>query len=113
MVLVTGNWKLWLVGMAVSLAIFLVVLFAVILPAQNTANQAIKSGEHQTQQALKAASKQLNSASNASSSGSTGSTVKAVDKKAKHDLSQAAKLAACVSAAGTDLTKLQACHAKF
>lgn len=110
MVLVTGNWKLWLAGMAVSLIIFLVVLFAVILPAQNTANQAIKSGEQQTQHALKAASQQLNSASSAATSSGQAS---ATDKKAKHVLSQAAKLAACVSAAGTDVTKLQACHTKF
>lgn len=95
MVLVTGNWRLWLAGMAVSLIIFLVVLFVVILPAQNTANQAIKSGMQQTQHALKQASQQLNS-STSSSNGQVSSTA----KKAKHELSQAAKLAACVSAAG-------------
>jgi hypothetical protein len=108
MVLVTGNWRLWLAGTAVSLIIFLVVLFAVILPSQNTANQAIKSGLKQTQQALNQASQQLNSASG-SGSGQVSSTA----KTAKHELSQAAKLAACVSAAGTDITKLQACHTKF
>jgi len=107
MVLVTGNWRLWLAGMGVSLVIFLVVLFAVILPAQNTANQAIKSGLKQSQQALNQASKQLNST--ASGSGPASATA----KKAKHELSQASKLAACVSAAGTDVTKLQACHTKF
>ncbi len=38
MVLVTRSWRLWLVGMAASLVIFAVVYFAVIQPAQNTAD---------------------------------------------------------------------------
>ena len=44
MVLVTGNWRIWLAGMAASLAIFAVVFFTVIQPSTNTANQALKTG---------------------------------------------------------------------
>jgi hypothetical protein len=74
--------------MAVSLIIFLVVLFAVILPAPNTANQAIKWGLQQTQHALNQASQQLNSSSTGSDLASSTA------KKAKHEFSQASKLAA-------------------
>lgn len=106
MVLVSGNWRVALVGLAVSLAIFLVLLFTVILPDQNTANQAARQG----QQLLHQASKQLNSASHqvsASSSSSSGSST------ASHKLSQAAKLASCVSQAGTDTSKVAACQTKY
>jgi hypothetical protein len=104
MVLVTGNWRMWMAGMAVSLAIFAVVFFAVIKPSQNTANQAVKTGLQQTQQALNQAQKQLTTAS-----GQAGAPTGQV----KQQLSTAAKLTACVSAAGTDATKLQACQVKF
>lgn len=111
MVLVSGNWRIALVGMALSLIIFLVLLFAVILPSQNTANQAIKTGLHQSQQALNQAQKQINSANKQSSSAS--SQASSVTRTAQHKLSQAAKLAGCVSSAGTDVSKVQACQAKF
>ncbi len=111
MVLVSGNWRIALVGMALSLVIFLVLLFAVILPSQNTADQAIKTGLQQGQQALNQAQKQLKSASQQSSSSS--STASSVTKTAQHKLSQASKLAGCISAAGTDVSKVQACQAKF
>ena len=101
MVLVTGNFRVWLVGVAASLVIFAVAYFAVIRPDQNTANQAIKSGMQQTQQALNQAQKQL---------GSAGTPASGV---AQQQLSNATKLTACVSAAGTDATKLEACQTKF
>ena len=41
MVLVTGNWRIAMAGLAASLLIFGVLFFAVIQPSQNTANQAI------------------------------------------------------------------------
>lgn len=100
MVLVSNNWRLWLVGMAASLAIFLVVFFTVIKPSTDTANQAIKSGMQQEQQVLNQAQKQLK---NAGGSGGAGSQA----------LSTAKKLAACVTAAGTDTGKLAACQTKF
>jgi hypothetical protein len=101
MVLVTGNFRLWLVGMAASLIIFAVVFFTVIKPSTDTANQAIKSGLQQTQQALNNAGQQLKS--DGGSAGAAGSQA----------LSTAQKLTACVTAAGTDPSKLQACQVKF
>lgn len=101
MVLVTGSWRIWLAGMAASLVIFAVVFFAVIKPDQNTANQALKSGLQQTQQALNQAQKQVGSVS-----GQAGGV-------AQQTLNNAQKLTACVSAAGTDVAKVQACQVKF
>lgn len=103
MVLVTGNWRLWALGMGTSLVIFLIVLFAVILPAQDTANQAVKAGIQQGQQALNQAQKALKQ------SGVAGSS----NKTAQKVLSNAQKLTSCVAAAGTDPTKLSACQSKF
>jgi hypothetical protein len=70
MVLVSNSWRLWLVGMAVSLAIFGVVYFTVIKPSTDTANQAIKSGLQQTQQVLNPAQKQLKGAGGSGAAGS-------------------------------------------
>ncbi len=120
MVLVTNNWRLWMVGMAASLVIFAVVFFTVIQPSENTANQALKSGLQQTQQVLNQAQKQV-----ASDSGQAGATAGTVQQRAASGqasgaagtaekvLSRAQKLTACVTSAGTDPTKLQACQAKF
>jgi hypothetical protein len=91
---------MWLIGMAASLTIFGVVYFTVVKPSSDTANQAVKTGLQQTQQALNQAQKQVDS-SGAASQG------------AQQTLSSASKLTACVSAAGTDPTKLQACQVKF
>jgi hypothetical protein len=86
--------------MAVSLAIFAVIYFTVIQPDNNTANQAIKSGLQQSQQALNQAQQQLkNSGVNSS--------------QAQRVVSNASQLTQCVAAAGTDVTKAQACAAKF
>jgi hypothetical protein len=103
MVLVTNNWRLWAVGMVASLAIFVVVYFAVIQPSTNTANQALKTGLQQTQQVINQAKKQLNS------SGATG----AVSSQANQQLDKAAKLTSCVTAAGTDPSKLASCQSQF
>jgi hypothetical protein len=100
MVLVSTSWRLWLVGMAVSLAIFGVVYFTVIKPSTDTANQAIKSGLQQTQQVLNQAQKQLKNTGGAGAGSSQA-------------LSNAQKLTACVAAAGTDPSKLSACQVKF
>ena len=106
MVLVSGNWRIAVAAMAVSVGIFLVLLFTVILPSQNTANQAVQQG----QQLLHQAAKQLNSASHqVSSSGASSGT----SSTAQHALSRAAKLANCVSAAGTDTGKIMACQTKY
>ncbi|MGN6870180.1 MAG: hypothetical protein ACTHMY_17460 [Solirubrobacteraceae bacterium] len=114
MVLVTGNWRVALAGLAASLLIFGVLFFAVIQPGQKTANQAIKSGLQQSQQALNQAQKQLNTVS--SQAGSVGSAAPQISKattQAQQTLSKATKLANCLSQAGTDPTKLQACQASY
>ncbi len=97
MVLVTGNWRVALAGLAASLVIFAVVFFTVIQPSENTANQAVKTGLQQTQQALNQAAKQSSSA--------TGAANQAVSK--------AAKLAGCLASAGIDTAKVQTCQAQY
>jgi type II secretory pathway component PulM len=91
--------------MAVSVIIFAVVYFTVIKPDSNTANQAVKSSLQQSQQVINQAKKTLNNTSAKAGSGA--------DKQASQALDKASKLTACVSAAGTDPTKLSACQTKF
>lgn len=88
MLVSSGRW--WLASAAVSLIIFLIVYFTVIRPDQNTANQALRTGEQQVQQAVK----------NVSASG-----VKVP--------AGVTNLANCLAAAGTDTGKIAACQAKF
>ena len=88
LVVSSGRW--WLVSAAVSLIIFLIVYFTVIRPDNNTANQLLRSGEQQVQQAV----------NNAKASGAkvpAGVT----------------NLANCIAAAGTDTGKIAACQSKF
>jgi type II secretory pathway component PulM len=101
MVFVTRNPRLWMASMAASLIIFAVVYFAVIKPSTDTANQALKSGLQQSQQVLNQAQQQLKS---------VGGQAGAAGSKA---LSAAQKLTACVTAAGTDTSKLAACQSHF
>ena len=91
MTIVVRNPMYRLIGFAISLIIIAVVYFAVIKPSNDTANNAIKSGEQQFQQAVNQANK---------ASGN------AVPKGVKD-------LASCMAAAGSDTGKIQACSAKF
>ena len=111
MVLVTGNWRIALAGLAASLLIFGVLFFAVIQPSENTANQAVKTGLQQGQQALNQAQKQLSTAS--SQAGSAASQSSAVTSQAQQTLNRAAKLTNCLSQAGIDTSKVAACQANF
>jgi len=104
MVLVAGNWRLWLVGMKASLVIFAVVYLTAIQPSTNAANQAIKTGLQQTQQALNQAQRQL---------GTNASGASATAGQAQQQLGKAAKLTSCLEAAGTNVTAMQACQAKY
>jgi hypothetical protein len=128
MVLVTTSWQRWAAGLAVSLVVFLVLYLTVIQPSTNTANQAVKAGMQQTQQAIKQAQQQINSASSsnpasaasghankqvAAAGAKANQQVAAAGAKANQQLNEAGKLAACVSAAGTDTGKLQACQVKY
>jgi hypothetical protein len=120
MVMVTGNWRIALAGIAASLLIFGVLFFTVIQPSQNTANQAVKTGLQQSQQALNQASKALSSASSQTTPAATPQAPAQVSKQissatsqAQQTLSKAAKLANCLSQAGIDTSKVQACQAQF
>lgn len=104
MVLVTGNWRAWLMATAASLLIFGVLYFTVIKPDNNAAQQALKSGLQQSQQVINQTKKDL---SNTAGQGGQASS------QAKSVVSKAQKLTACVAAAGTDVSKVQACQAKF
>lgn len=99
MVLVTNSWKVWLAGLAASLIIFAVIFFAVIQPSQNNANQIVKTTLKQTQQALG----QAQQAAQQSGAGAAAGA----------QLTKAQKLAQCLSAAGTDTSKIAACQAKY
>jgi hypothetical protein len=78
-----------LVSLGVSIAIFLVIYFAVIKPNQNTANNALTQGTQQLKQAVNQAAK---------SGGVPASATNLVN---------------CIAAAGSDTGALQACAAKF
>lgn len=100
-----GSPKIAAVGLALSAAIFLIVYFTVIKPSTDTANNAVKQGEKQTQQLLNNAQKQTNAAAkHAGVKLPAGTNVK-IDK--------AKKLASCLVSAGTDVSKVQACQAQY
>ena len=112
MLVVTNNWRIWAVGVATSLLIFVVVYFAVIRPDQNTANQALKSGLQQSQQAINQAQKQFSTAAGqagGSASGQGGS----IAAQAQQQLGNAAKLTACLQSAGPNAGAIQACQSNY
>jgi hypothetical protein len=90
-----GGWKIWLVGLAVSLGIFAVLYFTVIKPTTDTANDAIRTSLRQSQQQLNEAKKNAPSAA------------------ARRQLSQAEKLTSCLQDAGIDTSAVQDCQAQF
>jgi type II secretory pathway component PulM len=118
MIIVTRSWRMWLAGTAVSLVIFAVVYFTVIRPDNNTANQAIKTGLSQAKAALTQSQKALtdSTAGAATAGAATSGAAKAgaaATAKASKELSNAQKLASCVSAAGTDVSKITSCRDQF
>jgi hypothetical protein len=107
---------MWLVGMAVSVAIFALLYLTVIKPSSDTANQAVRSGLQQSQQAINQAQKELSNAGGQAGSvagASAGGQASTVASQAQQQLGNAAKLTSCVAAAGTDLSQVQACQAKY
>jgi|SRR5215208_3922075 len=90
-----GGWKYWLAGLAVSLGIFAVLYFTVIKPTTDTANDAIRTSLQQSQE-------QLNEAEE-----------NAPTPAAKRQLDEAAKLTGCLQDAGTDVSEVQDCQARF
>jgi hypothetical protein len=110
----TNSRRMWIVGMAVSLAIFALLYLTVIKPSSDTANQAVKTGLQQSEQVINQAQKQLSSTSGqASTVPSTVGQANTVASQAQQQLSKAAKLTSCVAAAGADLSEVQACQAKY
>jgi F0F1-type ATP synthase membrane subunit b/b' len=90
-----GGWKYWLAGLAVSVGIFAVLYFTVIKPTTDTANDAIRTSLSQAQQQLDEARQN------------------APDAQSKQQLSQAEKLTGCLQDAGTDVSKVEDCQAKY
>jgi flagellar biosynthesis/type III secretory pathway M-ring protein FliF/YscJ len=88
LVVSSGRW--WLASAAVSLIIFLIVYFTVIKPDNNAANNALRSGEQQVQQAVNSAK-------------ASGARIPA----------GVSNLTSCIAAAGTDTGKIAACQSKF
>src|ERR1700751_6110417 len=119
MVYVTGNWRVALAGIAASLLIFGVLFFTVIQPSKHTADQAVKTGLQQSQQALDQAQTQLSHAATTASPRQPPSPSPSAVRsqaaqstgQAKQELSKAAKLASCLSQAGIDTSKIQTCQA--
>jgi hypothetical protein len=91
MLVVVRNPMYRLIALGVSVAIFLILYFAVIKPGNDTATNAAKQGEQQIQQAVSNAAK-----------ANPGSVP-----------AYAQQLTACIAAAGTDAGKVQACSAKY
>ena len=87
---VVSNGRWWIASAAVSLIIFLIVYFTIIKPDQTAANQALRTGEQQVQQAVSNANAQ-------------GANVPA----------GVTNLANCIAAAGSNTSELQACATKF
>jgi type II secretory pathway component PulM len=90
-----GGGRYWLAGLAVSVGIFAVVYFTVIKPTTDTANDAIRTSLEQSQQQLDQAKQQ------------------APDAQAKQQISDAEKLTGCLSDAGTNVSAVEDCQAKF
>jgi hypothetical protein len=91
MIVVVRNPMYRLIALGVSVAIVVILYFAVIKPSNYTANTALKQGEQQLQQAVSNANK--------SSGGAVPTSV--------------TNLTSCIAAAGTDTGKIQACSAKY
>jgi hypothetical protein len=113
---------MWLAGVAVSLAIFGVLFFTVIKPSSDTANQAVKSGMQQTQKILDQTGKQLNSVGGQAASAGAAATAagqqagtagQTAAGQAQQAVNKAAKLGSCITAAGGDVAKVQACQVQY
>jgi hypothetical protein len=113
MVYYTNNWRIYLVGLAASLIIFGVLFFTVIKPSSNTANQAVKTGIQQAQQAVTQAAKQLDRTAEQADVVGSQPEGHTIGSQARSTINSASKLATCVSTAGTDVAKIQACQVKF
>src|SRR3954447_19533921 len=92
--------RMWLVSLAVSVGIFLIIYFTVIKDANDQANEALDNATQTQQELLQNANKQLEDA---------GSGNAAANKQ----IEQAQKLTQCLGDAGTDTTAIADCEAQF
>jgi len=92
MIVVARGWRAATIGGLVSLIVFAVLYFTVIKPDNNTANSAITNTEKQVNQVV-------NSVSKSAPAGAVPASVTG--------------LTACLAAAGTNTTALQACRTKY
>ena len=94
MIIVGGGWKIWLLGLAVSVGIFAVLYFTVIKPTTDTANEAVRNSFQQSNDAIQEAKQDA-------------------PPGARRQLDQAEKLTACLQDAGIDTGAIQDCQARF
>jgi hypothetical protein len=91
MTIVVRNPVYRLVSLGITIAIIAIVYFAVIKPNNDTANNVVKQGEQQLQQAV-------NNANKATHGAVPAGVTNLVD---------------CIAKAGTDTDKIAACRSKF
>jgi hypothetical protein len=90
-----GGWKIWLLGLAVSVGIFAVIYFTVIKPTTDTANEAVRNSFQQTEEQLSEAKQN------------------APTPAIKRRLDRAERLTACLQDAGIDTGAIQDCQTRF
>jgi hypothetical protein len=93
--LITGSWKIWLAGIAVSLGVFAVIYFTVIKP---TTDHRERGRSKQLPAIPGCAQRPRENAPSAA---------------AKRQLSQAERLTACLQDAGIDTDAVQDCQARY
>ncbi|MBA2505458.1 MAG: hypothetical protein H0V29_05865 [Thermoleophilaceae bacterium] len=107
-----------LVMFVFSLALMAVIYFAVVKPALDDADKQTSRALDQSQQALDQGQKQLDASqkrideASKESGGTSGSTKGATDEASKR-LDNASKLTGCLADAGTDVSAVQDCQAKY
>jgi hypothetical protein len=110
-----SDWPTYVkIRLGLGLGIAVITLVVVLIAVSGSSNSATKienQANHQIQQAEKQ-SQQIEKQAAQASSGNTGA-VKSVQKTVNAAESKAAKLASCITNAGTDTTKIAACTAKF
>jgi predicted PurR-regulated permease PerM len=102
MTIVVRNPVYRVIALVLTLAIVAILYFAVIKPNNDNANNAVNNAVKTTQQLEKQAAQQVNQANQAAKS-SGGAAIPA----------GVTNLVNCIAAAGTNVSEIQACKAKF
>ncbi len=98
MTIVVRNPVYRIIALVVTLAIVAIIYFAVIKPNNDNANNAVNNAVKTTQQLEKQAASQVSQAAK-----SSGGAIPA----------GVTNLVSCIAAAGTNVSEIQACKAKF